>query len=128
MKTKSLIPATLCALLVASPLAIAQATDESASASPAAAQADPSGGEAQTPAAGGMDMSGSEMMGMTHGGKRGGMGMMGHGGKGGGMGMMGCSGKGHGMSERYNRLLGRLDLLEARVAMMQTMLERLLER
>jgi len=55
------------------------------------------------------------------------MGMM-HGGKGGGMGMKGCSGEGHGMAERYNRLLGRLDLLEARMAMMQTMLERLMER
>ena len=70
---------------------------------------------------GGQPGQGSPMMG---GGM---MGMM-HGGKGGGMGMKGCSGEGHGMAERYNRLLGRLDLLEARMAMMQTMLERLMER
>jgi hypothetical protein len=36
---------------------------------------------------------------------------------------MGC-----GMQQGYSRLLGRIDVLEARIAALQTMLERLLER
>jgi hypothetical protein len=206
MQTKPLIPATLCALLVASPFAMAQGADDdtagttATSGTPPAAQATPSGAEAQAPAMGGMDMSGSGMMGggsmdgqsgegapamgngttsrvdngqmggqqeagagvmggqpgpgsrmmgkgMMMGGQQGqGRGMMGckgtmgkgggegmmagmrQGGEGAGMGMKACSGEDHGVAERYKRLQGRLDLLEARMAMMQTLLERLIER
>ncbi len=76
--------------------------------------------------AGMQDGAGQGGMKMCHGGK---MGMM-HGGKGGGM--KGCGGhrggKGHGMHEKYRKLIGRLDLLEARLAKIETMLERLLQR
>lgn len=55
-------------------------------------------------------------------GRRGMMGMM-HGGMGGGMGMR------HGaMHEKHRELIGRLDLLEARMAKIEVMLERLLQR
>ncbi|MGA7978615.1 MAG: hypothetical protein WCA32_00120 [Chromatiaceae bacterium] len=46
----------------------------------------------------------------------------------------GCAGRGtmaHGhkaLYAKYRKLMGRLDVLEARMAMMQTMLERLMER
>jgi hypothetical protein len=53
-------------------------------------------------------------------GRGGMMGMMRHGGHGGG--------KGHGMHEKHRKLIGRLDLLEARLAKIETMLERLLQR
>jgi hypothetical protein len=66
----------------------------------------------------GMMMGRGGMMGMMHGGKGGGM--MGYGGHGGG--------KGHGMHEKHRKLIGRLDLLEARLAKIETMLERLLQR
>ena len=81
---------------------------------------------------GGMGMMGGGKgggMGMMGGGKGGGMGMM-HGSKGGGIGMMGggMGGHGHGMKEKHRKLIGRLDLLEARMAKIETMLERLLLR
>ena len=58
------------------------------------------------------------------------MGMMHGGDGGGGMGHGGGHGDGHGkgMHERYRKLMTRLDLLEARMAKMEIMLERLLER
>ena len=37
-------------------------------------------------------------------------------------------GKGCGMHEKHRKLIGRLDLLEARLAKIGTMLERLLQR
>ncbi len=76
--------------------------------------------------AGMQDGAGQGGMKMCHGGK---MGMM-HGGKGGGMKGCGChrGGKGHGMHEKHRKLIGRLDLLEARLAKIETMLERLLQR
>jgi hypothetical protein len=55
-------------------------------------------------------------------GRRGMMGMM-HGGMGGGMGM-----RHGGRHEKHRELIGRLDLLEARMAKIEVMLERLLER
>ena len=75
----------------------------------------------------GKGMMGKGMMGGSGGddegaGMMGGGGMM-HGGKGG---MMG-GGKG-GMQERYRELRDRLDLLDARMAKIETMLERLLQR
>lgn len=160
MQMKPLLPAALCALLVASPFAMAQetrdpaATAAAAGSPPVSDMAQP-GTEAQPMApssgpgmmggqpgsgcpmmGGGMmkrmgkgtmmgaqQEEGSEMMRMMNGGKRGGMGMMA------GM-QQGAAGggKGHGMPDHYKRLMGRLDLLEARMAKMETMLERLLER
>jgi hypothetical protein len=49
-----------------------------------------------------------------------------HDGKGGGM--MGRGGHGHDMQEKYHKLIGRLDLLEARMAKIELLLERLLQR
>jgi len=73
----------------------------------------------------GKGMMGQGMMaGMERGEDQGGMGMMGHGGKG----MMGCPGGEHGMGGRYRELMGRIDLLEARMAKMETLLERLIQR
>ena len=75
----------------------------------------------------GMGMMGQGMvsnqggMGMGRGGP---MSMM-HGGKGGGMGMMHGGGE---MHAKHRNLLGRLDLLEARMAKIETLLERLLMR
>lgn len=83
-------------------------------------------------------MMGKGMMGkgMMRGGKGGGMGMMGKGMMAGmeddedraDMGMMRCGGEGHGMRERYRELMGRLDLMEANMAKMEALLERLIER
>lgn len=55
-------------------------------------------------------------------GRRGMTGMM-HGGMGGGMGM-----RHGGMHEKHRELIGRLDLLEARMAKIEVMLERLLQQ
>lgn len=63
------------------------------------------------------DAQGGMMMG------RGGMGGMMHGGKS----MMGHE-KGQGMHKHYRKLVGRLDLLEARMAKIETLLERLIQR
>ena len=91
---------------------------------------------------GGMGMGRGGMMDMMHGGKGGGMGMMRQGmmggmqdddgGQGGmGMGRGGMMGMMHGggeMHAKHRNLLARLDLLEARMAKIETLLERLLMR
>ena len=70
---------------------------------------------------GGMGMGRQAMMGQMDDDDDGQSGMMmGRGGRG--------EGRGHGKREEYRKLMGRLDLLEARMAKIETMLERLLER
>jgi hypothetical protein len=180
MFTKRLSPLALSALLLGSPLAIAQETPDTAAAGVTPAEVPAGSGETQegdtaTPAApGGMNMGesatttqgpgmttggpgmmmgGGGMMDMTRCGKgmMMGQGMMGKGKMGQGMmggsggddegaGMMGGGGMMHGgkggmmgggkggMQERYRELRSRLDLLDARMAKIETMLELLLQR
>ena len=148
MLTKRFVPLALSSLLTASPLLLAEEAHQHGQAAPTVtAVGMPTGtpgnvaqqGTTSEPAddtdqGGGMTQmrSGRGMMG---GGKMG-HGMMGHGGGGkmdhGGGGMMGGRGDhgmgGHGMMKKHQEVLNRLDLLEARLAKIEVMLERLMQR
>lgn len=151
MLKKQFVPMALSALLLVSPLAMAQEAHQAHHPEEGAVtgkESTTASGEMPTSSGGmmgGSGMMGQGMMGsqqeaenppagssMGSGmmmGRRGMMGMM-HGGK--GEGMMGCGGhgkgRGHGKQEKNQELIGRLDLLEARLAKIETMLERLLQR
>lgn len=166
MLNKRFGPLALSALLIASPLLLAEEAHQHSQAAPTAtteaappaegkvapsagttmAEAVPMGapgvmpqqgvmsependtdqGSATTQMQGGPGMMGGGKMGrgmMGHGGG----GMMGHGGgrtMGGGDHGMG----GHGMMKKHQEVLNRLDLLEARLAKIEVMLERLMQR
>ena len=139
MFNKTLTSMAFSALMFTAPLALAEEAhhpEEGVTAgTPPTTAATPSSGMTS----GGAGMMGPGMGMMNQGmGKSGGMGMMGQGmGQGGGMGMMGRgAGKGDamGMSGGCPRVaerrakLDRVDLLEARLAKIETLLERLATR
>ncbi len=126
MIKKKFVPVALISLLFASPMILAEEAHHPEEGAATSAQTEPvakaKDSESATPAApGGMMMGGPGMMGgaggMMPGGKGGGMGMVG--GKGGGM---------KGMHDKHRKLVGRLDLIEARMTKIEFMLERLLLR
>ena len=150
MLTKRFVPLALSSLLTASPLLLAEESHQHDQAAPTVTAAAPPA-DVKAAAAVGMptgtpgnvaqqgttsepaddtDQGG----GMTQ--MRSGRGIMGHGRGGkmdhGGGGMMGGGGDhgmgGHGMMKKHQEVLNRLDLLEARLAKIEVMLERLMQR
>jgi opacity protein-like surface antigen len=155
MLMKRFVPLAMSAALLSSPLVMAEVTQPPDSgmapaAEPAATEHTPSAETVAPGTPGGMTVGGSDMtdasegagttmpmdmMGMMGGGPGGCMGRPGMMGGGGMMGMMrGCPGGmmggrgGPGMQQHYREVMGRLDLLDARLTKIETMLEHLLQR
>ena len=149
MHKNQLIPLALSSLLLASPLAIAEAPQppETTAEGPASvATPVPAPTEAPGDAAPGSEPSATQGSGMMQPGMSGqGGGMMMPGMMQGGPGMMGMGGMmkggqgmgckmhqgmkgGHGMMQKHRDLENRLDLIDARLAKIETLLERLMQR
>ncbi|MEL0586412.1 MAG: hypothetical protein AAES65_16200 [Candidatus Thiodiazotropha sp. (ex. Lucinoma kazani)] len=136
MLKKKMIPVVLSSLLLTSPIILAvdeHHPEEAAENTQGVPSVEKAPADAKVISSGTMMMRPGMMSGQQSGDSQGGMmapGMMGQGGmmskgmKGGqGKGMMG-----HGMMHKHQQVINRLDLLDARMAKIETMLERLLQR